>query len=126
MIRTTSGYWGYHLLLDCAQCDKEAITNPETLQKWVRELVVDIDMVPYGEPQIIHFGHGVEHLEGWTVLQFIETSNIVAHFNDHTQEGYIDIFSCKQFDDDVAIANVVKYFNPKTIRQMYLTRQADK
>lgn len=125
MTKTTRGYWGFHLLLDCARCDVNAINNPETLEKWVKELVVDIDMVPYGEPQIVHFGHGVEHLEGWTVLQFIETSNIVAHFNDHTREGYIDIFSCKEFDVDVAVANVTKFFNPASIRKMYLTRQAD-
>lgn len=126
MINTNNGYWGYHLILDCSSCNKEAITDKNILEKWVKELVVDIAMVPYGEPQIIHFGHGVEHLEGWTVLQFIETSNIIAHFNDHTLEGYIDVFSCMPFDVNVAIENVNKFFKPKSIRKMYLTRQADK
>lgn len=118
-------YWGYHLLLDCGGCNQEAITNEQTLKNWVKDLVKRIDMVPYGEPQILHFGHNERHLEGWTVIQLIETSNIIAHFNDHTGEGYIDVFSCKPFDDEVAEATVREYFNPRKIRKNYITRQAD-
>ena len=102
-----------------------SITNPDTLRNWVKELVIEIEMVPYGEPQILHFGHNEIHLEGWTVIQLIETSNIIAHFNDHTGEGYIDIFSCKEYDDDLAVAIVKKYFNPSKIRKNFITRQAD-
>lgn len=118
-------HWGYSTLLDCGGCDLEAITNPDTLKAWVKELVNRIDMVPYGEPQIIHFGKNEYHLAGWTVIQLIETSNIIAHFNDNTGEGYIDIFSCKSYDIDDAISVVVEYFNPTKIRKSFLTRQAD-
>jgi S-adenosylmethionine/arginine decarboxylase-like enzyme len=119
-----SGYWGFHALIDCGDCSREAITNPETLRMWVKDLVERIQMVPYGEPQILHFGHNEVHLEGWTVIQLIETSNIIAHFNDHTGEGYIDVFSCKPYDIDVAINTIKEYFAPKTIRTNFLTRQA--
>ena len=118
-------YWGYHLLLDCGGCDIASITNPEKLEHWVKELVKRIDMVPYGEPQILHFGHNEVHLEGWTVIQLIETSNIIAHFNDHTGEGYIDIFSCREYDIDDAINVVNEFFSPARIRKTFITRQAD-
>lgn len=118
-------YWGYHLLLDCSGCRLDAITDPEVLTEWVKTLVKDIEMVPYGEPQVIHFGHNERHLEGWTVIQLIETSNIIAHFNDHTGEGYIDIFSCREFDIDTAVETVQEYFEPNKIRKTFLTRQAD-
>jgi S-adenosylmethionine/arginine decarboxylase-like enzyme len=118
-------YWGYHLLLDCSECDRAAITDPEKLRGWIKELVKRIKMVPYGEPQILHFGHNERHLEGWTVIQLIETSNIIAHFNDHTGEGYIDIFSCKEYDVEDAIKTVKEYFNPVKIRKTFITRQAD-
>ena len=118
-------YWGYHLILDCSNCDKEAITNPETIRDFAKTLVNDIEMVAYGEPQVIHFGHNAEHLSGWTLLQFIETSNIMAHFCDHSREGYVDIFSCKEYDIDVAVSVVEKFFRPSKIRKTYLTRQAD-
>jgi len=118
-------FWGYHLLLDCSGCDKSAITDQSILELWVKTLVKRIDMVPYGEPQLLHFGHNEVHLEGWTVLQFIETSNILAHFNDHTGEGYIDIFSCKDFDIDIAVQTVEEFFAPNKIRKTFITRQAD-
>lgn len=119
-----SHFWGYHLLLNVAGCNKEDITNPDHLRSWVKALVNDIDMVAYGEPQVVHFGHNEEHLAGWTVIQLIETSNIIAHFCDNTQEGYIDVFSCKPFDIDVAIDNINDWFEPERVHMNYLTRQA--
>jgi S-adenosylmethionine decarboxylase len=125
MGRRLMSYWGYCLLLDCSACDKNAITDKVVLELLVNTLVERIDMVAYGEPQLLHFGHNEVHLEGWTVLQFIETSNILAHFNDHTGEGYIDIFSCKEFDIDTAVQTVEEFFAPHKIRKTFITRQAD-
>lgn len=117
-------FWGYHLLLDCRGCNAVSITEPETLKEFARELTRRIAMVPFGEPQVTHFGHGDPNLEGWTVLQYIETSNIMAHFNDHTCEGYIDIFSCRPYDIEKAIKVVREFFDPELVRVNYLTRQA--
>lgn len=117
-------FWGYQLMLDCNDCNRAAITNPAYLKVWVETLVHRIEMVPYKQPIIEHFGHNDPNLEGWTVIQLIETSNIIAHFNDHTGEGYIDIFSCRPFNIDVAEECVQEYFSPKFIRRNYLTRQA--
>lgn len=117
-------YWGYHALLDCSRCDIASITNPQLLVEWVKTLVERIRMVPHGEPQVLHFGHNERHLEGWTVIQLIETSNIIAHFNDHTGEGYIDIFSCREYDLQTAIDTVKEFFSPDAIRVNYITRQA--
>lgn len=116
--------WGFHLLLDCAGCNIARITDPNWLDAWVRDLVIRIGMIRYGDPVIQHFGHNEEHLEGYTVIQLIETSNIIAHFNDHTGEGYIDIFSCKPFEINDAVEQVKTWVEPKTVRVNYLTRQA--
>ena len=121
----TKKYYGYHLILDCGGCDIESITTPKVLEDWVKSLVKKIKMVPFGEPQIVHFGHNEFHLEGWTVIQLIETSNIIAHFNDHTGEGYIDIFSCCEYSTEDAVDTVNEFFSPKTIRKTFITRQAD-
>jgi S-adenosylmethionine/arginine decarboxylase-like enzyme len=118
-------FWGFHTLLDCSGCEKPAITDPKILKAWVEALVERISMVPYGPPQIVHFGHNEVHLEGWTVIQLIETSNIIAHFNDHTGEAYIDVFSCKPYDIEDVVMTVVEFFNPTKVRRSFLTRQAD-
>ena len=118
--------WGYHLSLDCYDCDKEAIKDADTIATFTKQLVKDIDMVAYGEPQIVSFGSG--NKAGYTLVQLIETSNICAHFVPDDLEGgnamYLDVFSCKPYDNQVVIDLVKKYFKPKSIRPSFLTRQA--
>jgi len=115
-------YWGYHLVLDCAGLDAESIRNPQTIYKFAKQLVNDIDMVDFGEPQIVRFGHSGK--EGYTLVQLIETSNIVAHFVEEDNSVYLDVFSCKIFDNDVVIGLVKQYFDAQSVRVTYLTRQA--
>jgi S-adenosylmethionine decarboxylase len=79
-------------------------------------------MVPYGEPQIVNFGSG--NKAGYTMVQLIETSNICAHFVNENDTMYLDVFSCKPFDEKVVEALVIKYFGAKTIRRAFLKRQA--
>jgi S-adenosylmethionine/arginine decarboxylase-like enzyme len=123
---TTMAYWGYHLVLDCAELDHNAITSYDTIYNFVKTLVKDIDMVAYGEPQIVNFGSG--NKAGYTLVQLIETSNICAHFVPDDGMGgnamYLDVFSCKEYDDEVVIRLVKNFFGAKYIRPNYLTRQA--
>jgi S-adenosylmethionine/arginine decarboxylase-like enzyme len=63
-------------------------------------------MVPYGEPQVVHFGSGDK--SGFTLVQLIETSNITAHFCEETDDMYLDVFSCKPFNmDNIAAIFVI-------------------
>jgi S-adenosylmethionine decarboxylase len=115
-------YWGYHLILDCAGLLPDSIRSKENIYNFAKQLVKEIDMVAYGEPQIVHFGHSGK--EGYTLVQLIETSNICAHFVEEDNTMYLDVFSCKTFDNDVVIRLVKHYFEPLSTRVTYLTRQA--
>jgi S-adenosylmethionine/arginine decarboxylase-like enzyme len=115
-------YWGYHLMLDCAGCDEYAIRDRDNIYNFTKQLVNDIDMVAYGEPQIVKFGSG--NKAGYTLVQLIETSNICAHFVDEDNTMYLDVFSCKQFDQNIVETLVRKYFGAVKVRRSYLTRQA--
>lgn len=117
-------YWGYHLILDVHACNKKKVKDQKYLADWVKDLVKTIDMVPYGEPQVIHFGKNDPKLAGNTVLQFIETSNIMAHFCDKEGDAYVDVFSCKYFDKEVVERHFEEWFNPKRMRATLLTRSA--
>lgn len=114
--------WGYHLVLDVKGCDLEKSKDPLYISEFVKQLVKNIDMIPFGEPQVLHFGEG--ELTGWTVLQFIQTSNIVAHFMDHNGDVYFDVFSCKMFDKNIVIDMLAEYFHPENIKHEFLIRQA--
>ena len=113
--------WGYHLVLDCYDGDKDKITSAENISAFAKTLVKRINMKAYGEPQVIHFGE--DDKQGYTLVQLIETSNIVAHFCDDTGNFYLDVFSCKPYENAVVIELVKQFFNPKKITDRYLERE---
>ena len=112
--------WGYHLILDCYEADKTKITDVENITAFAKALVKRIDMVAYGEPQVIHFGE--DDKAGYTMIQLIETSNICAHFCDNSGNFYLDVFSCKPYSVETVLQTVNDFFSPQTIRERYLER----
>ena len=104
--------WGQHLMLDFNGCPKKLLTDKENILNWSKELVEAIDMIAYGEPIVEHFASHSYEAAGYTLLQMIETSNIAAHFAENIGQVYIDVFSCKAFDVEVALGVCKKYFSP--------------
>lgn len=119
-----SSYWGYHAMFDCSSCELDAITSREKLHKFLVDLVQRIDMKAYGEPFIEHFATHDPEKAGFSVCQMIETSNITGHFVDKNGDAYIDIFSCKPYDVEVAKRVIVDHLDPLKIRVNFITRQA--
>ena len=117
-------YWGYHLILDCAECEPAKIADAENIRLFVKALVQEIDMKAFGEPIIEHFGSHNPVVSGYSLMQLIETSSITGHFAEGSGDTYLDIFSCKPYDIEVAKAVVARFFKPKKIKTTYLTRQA--
>ena len=117
-------YWGYHLMLDCRNCDIDKITDRDNLAAFATEMVKRIGMKAYGEPQLNHFATHEPEAAGYTLTQLIETSLISGHFVDKNGDCYLDIFSCKQFSIQDAKDVVHEFLNPKNINMYFLTRQA--
>ena len=118
----TDHFWGYHTIIDAAGCDPEAISNKNTIAEFNATLIKEIDMVAYGEPQIVQFGVG--DMIGYTLVQLIETSNINCHFVDVPRTMYLDVFSCKTYDHNIVTKLVKQFFSPKSIRTTFLIRHA--
>ncbi len=118
--------WGYHLILDCkgSKMSKELVKDAKFIKEFTKMLVDGIEMKAYGEPIIEHFATHEEKASGFSLVQLIETSAITGHFCDINGDFYLDIFSCKSFSIDIAKEIVYSYFNPKLIRETFLTRQA--
>jgi S-adenosylmethionine/arginine decarboxylase-like enzyme len=116
--------WGYHLMLDCAKCVPARIRSKSNIAQFARNLVRKIDMVPYGDPQVVHFGSG--NKAGFTLVQLIETSNITGHFVEETNDMYLDVFSCKRFDPKDVELIVNNHFGPADKTRHFITRQAGK
>ena len=108
-----SSYWGYHLMLDCSGCN-DNVSQREVIYTFIKDLVEQIDMVAQGDPK-----------QGYSLMQLITTSNICAHFMDLDGTAYFDIFSCKEYDIDLAQKIVQQYFAPEKMRVNFITRHAD-
>lgn len=117
-------YWGYHSIFDCAGCDITKISNRENILAFTKELISAIKMVQYGETICEHFATHDPGKSGYTMLAMIETSNLGAHFVESTGEAYIDVFSCVDFDYEVARGVVQKYFDPASVSHRRILRKA--
>ena len=108
--------WGYHLLLDLAGCRLATVRSAPELRAFVVELVDAIDIVAYGEPLLAHFADHVPDAAGWSLVQLIETSSITGHFCDASGDAYLDVFSCKAFAPETAIASAAKSVRTRALR----------
>ena len=115
--------WGFHLALDIAKCNPIAIRSKPIIYQFSKKLVKDIDMVAYGEPQIVMFGTG--NKAGYTLVQLIETSNITAHFCEEDTGFFLDVFSCKPYDIKIVEKVVNEYFEPEAMHTTYIERDAE-
>jgi S-adenosylmethionine decarboxylase len=113
--------WGYLTSLDVHGCNPESIRDAGKIKEFVRGLCERIDMRPFGECQVVHFGRD-ERVEGYSMVQFIETSLISGHFANLTNTAYIDIFSCKPYDPDQAARYTREFFGAVGVRHHLLRR----
>jgi len=104
-------YYGQHMILSAVGCN-DNIFSCDVFTDFLKTLVPEIDMVPHKEPIVERFGPS-EDLMGITAIQMIQTSAIVIHTNDKARELYLDVFSCKAFDEDTILNKIDNYFSPE-------------
>jgi S-adenosylmethionine/arginine decarboxylase-like enzyme len=113
--------WGWHLSVNASYCDLSKITDRDNIYNFIKQLVNDIDMIAYGEPEIVFFGNGDK--SGFTSTQLISTSNICAHYVDEYKAVFLDVFSCKDFDQNTVVELVKKYFGSQQVTTNLNTRE---
>ena len=116
----SSEVFGWDLAVDCANCDLAKITDAEHIKHFVKDLVRDIEMVSFGECIVVKFGEG--KLEGYSMVQLIQTSCITGHFADANSSAYLNVFSCKEFDEGKVRDCIIKWFQPQYISMSKLSR----
>ena len=92
------------------------------LKQFLDMLIKRIDMKAYGRPLVHYFGS--DRAKGWSVMQLIETSSISIHTTDDTHDLYIDVFSCKEFDEDDIIDFIHEFWFPDKIKYECIQRDA--
>jgi len=115
--------YGIELILDLYGCDQKTIRSRKKLSEFVDNLCALIKMKKYGKLSIPHFGLKNPHTTGYSLLQFIETSSITAHFSELWNSAYINIFSCKQFDIEKAADFAKKFFGARRMKKRVILRK---
>lgn len=119
--------YGFELILDLHGCDVSKF-NRESLERYFEKLCKAIDM----KRSDLHFwdyeGVPVEerpkeaHLLGTSAVQFIQTSSIVIHTLDKLKAVYVNIFSCKEFDEKKAEEITKEWFGANGCRAQFIER----
>ena len=87
-LREDAAPWGLLTNLDIYGCNQELIRDSEKIKQYVIELCDLIGMKRFGECQVVHFGKEAR-VEGYSMVQLIETSLIAGHFANLTNAAYI-------------------------------------
>ena len=100
--------WGMLAAIDLEGCPYELLADGERIRAFVAAVVPAIGMRAHGPTLLERFGDG--ELEGWSAMQFIETSSITIHADEFGGRCFVDVFSCKDFDPALAAAVARRHF----------------
>ena len=115
--------YGQELIIDLYECDFKKISQKKYIQQYSNKLCRLIKMKKFGKALIPYFGLKKPHTKGYSLVQLIETSSIVGHFSESEKSAYINIFSCKEFDAELAKKFTQKFFGAKKMKTRFLTRK---
>lgn len=114
--------WGLLTSVDLYHCNPELIRDADAIRRYVDELCQIIDMKKFGDTLVVNFGED-ERVAGFSMTQLIETSLVSGHFANLTNAAYLDIFSCKYYDPQVAADFSQKFFQAKEMTIHYILRK---
>ena len=119
--------YGYELILDIHDCAPESF-NRESIDEFFTKLCDVIEM----EKCEVHFWDDVgvpvdeqqtdPHTKGTSAVCFILTSTIVVHTLDLLKTVYVNIFSCKGYDPEVAANFAKNWFKGEIKNSTFIDR----
>ncbi len=114
--------FGQHLMLDGYGCDREKLQDLEEIYNFLSRYPEEINMTKIMPPYVFKYSGQVP--EDWGISGFVLIAE--SHISIHTfpEKLYLslDIFSCKKFDTDAAIAYIKKLFGIKKLEIKLLDR----
>ncbi len=119
--------YGSELILDlhgcqALPCDRAALTRYlEGLCDQIGMQREDLHFWDYsGCPD--EYEKAPPHLKGTSAVQFIRTSNVTIHTLDDLGRVYVNIFSCKAFDDIAAERFTSEFFQGTVVNRALVER----
>jgi S-adenosylmethionine/arginine decarboxylase-like enzyme len=119
--------YGKELILDLHNCDPTSFTR-KSIKKYFVEICSLIEMQRAKLTWWDDYGVSEEerqtlpHTKGTSAVQFILTSNITIHTLDILGNVYVNIFSCKAFDEKLAEDFTRDWFKGKVVNSQTIKR----
>ena len=120
--------YGLELVLDLHGCNTSKF-NRTDIDAYFTEICQRIDM----QKCVVHFWDDVgvstdeqqtlPHTKGTSAVCFILTSSIVIHTLDMLEAAYVNVFSCKEFDADLAATFTKEWFEADTCDPILIDRR---
>jgi len=118
--------FGHHLTLDFYGCDTKALDDENVCYRALAELPKKLGMHALLQPQVLPADSNVERggkdPGGFSGFVMIAESHISLHTFVKRRFASMDIYSCKKFDNEMAIAYFKKIFKPKDIEINFINR----
>ena len=109
--------FGPHLMIDAYACNKKVLNDANGIYAMLDELPPYIGMRKLTLPYVVHAEANTKNDPGgWSGFVIIQESHISIHTFPARRFATIDVYSCKPFDTDAAVA----YF-----KKMLKTTQLD-
>lgn len=119
--------YGFELVTDLHICDPDTFSR-DSIGRFFTQICDLIDM----EKCQVHFWDDVDvppaerqtlpHTKGTSAVCFILTSTIVVHTLDLMEAVYVNIFSCKEFDPEVAEEFTKTWFKASSSKSIFIER----
>ncbi len=111
-----------HLVIDGYGGNVEKMWDQQLVRDFLDQFPAKLAMTPITEPQVLKYiGETVEDA-GVSGFVIIAESHISIHTFPHRQYVNIDIFSCKSFDDQRALAEAKQLFDLTDVKTWLLDR----
>ena len=108
---------GLHLMVDGVYSEP---VGRDTVERILRDLPSLIGMSILSGPHVVE---GVPENPGWTGFVIIDKSHISVHTFTETDTVSIDLYSCKPFDAEKAIAYLNNVISFREVSTRILTRE---
>jgi S-adenosylmethionine/arginine decarboxylase-like enzyme len=108
----TRAPWGTLAAIDLHGADRARLADPEVIRRCIHAIIDAVGMRAHGPMHLERFGEG--DLQGWSAMQFIETSSITVHADEVAGRCFLDVFSCCGFDPEAAAGVAADHFGGRS------------
>ena len=114
--------FGLHLIIDAQECDRKKLVNNQFIYNLLDKLPNLLSMNKMTLPYVVGWKDKWATIPGISGFVMIAESHISIHTFPEQNYAFIDMFSCKHFDAEMAANFLAKALGSKRIEKKVIER----